>query len=230
MDMRPLLLDLFCCEGGAAMGYHRAGFDVIGVDIEPQPRYPFTFHQADAIEFVREHGREFDAIHASPPCQLYSITKNAHSAAHPDLLEPTREALIETGRPYIIENVPGAPLIDPVMLCGTMFGLRALDTDGTELALRRHRLFETSFPIPLAPAPCAHDSTPVGGSYSGSRNRKPEDRDKARRGGYTPAFSVRAELMGADWMSMHGLGQAIPPAYTEWLGRELMAAVTEVAA
>jgi DNA (cytosine-5)-methyltransferase 1 len=227
---KPRLLDLFCCEGGAGMGYHRAGFDVVGVDIDPQPRYPFDFVQTDAIAFVLEHGGEFDAIHASPPCQLFSITKHSHSNEHPDLLAPTREALLQVGRPYIIENVPGAPMVDPVLLCATMFGLRAQDTDGTTLALRRHRLFETSFPIALAPSPCAHDSTIVGGSYGGGRNRSPEDRDGPRRGGYTPAAEVRAALIGADWMTLHGLSQAIPPAYTEWLGGQLLQHVGEVAA
>jgi DNA (cytosine-5)-methyltransferase 1 len=205
------------------MGYARAGFDVVGVDSVPQPRYPFEFVQADAIEYVLNHGHEFDVIHASPPCQVYSITANTHTVEHADLLEPTREALIEVGRPYVIENVVGAPLIDPVMLCGSMFGLRAPDVDGVELRMERHRLFETSFPVPLAPAPCAHDSTLVGGSYKGSRHRKPEHRDNPdRRGGYTPHISVRGALMGIDWMNEHELAQAIPPVYTEWLGRQLI--------
>jgi DNA (cytosine-5)-methyltransferase 1 len=205
------------------MGYARAGFDVVGVDLTPQPRYPFEFIQGDALEYVAAHGHEFDVVHASPPCQRYSITANAHDVEHPDLLEPTRLALIEVGRPYVIENVEGAPLVDPVMLCGSMFGLRAPDVDGVELRMERHRLFETSFPVPLAPAPCFHDSTLVGGSYKGSRHRKPEHRDNpARRGGYTPHITVRGALMGIDWMNEHELAQAIPPAYTEWLGRQLI--------
>lgn len=226
--MTPRLLDLFCCAGGAGFGYARAGFEVVGVDIEPQPNYPFEFHQGDAIEYLLEHGHEFDVIHASPPCQTYSVTANAHANQHPDLLEPTRAALVEVGRPYIIENVVGAPLNDPILLCGTMFGLRALDVDGVELQLQRHRLFETTFSIPLAPAPCAHDSTPVGGSYKGSRNRTPADRSAKRRGGYTPALSVRAALLGIDWpMTEHELAQAIPPVYTEWIGTQLLAYVTK---
>lgn len=220
---RPLLLDLYCCAGGAAEGYHRAGFDIVGVDRDPQPHYPFKFIQADAIEYLREHGHEFDMRHASPPCQPFSITANTHSVEHPDLLDVTRDALVAVGGPYIIENVVGAPLRDPVMLCGTMFGLRAPDVDGVELQMQRHRLFETSFPIGLAPAPCAHDSTPVGGSYKGSRHRKPEHRDNpARRGGYTPALSVRGALLGIDWMNEHELAQAIPPVYTEWIGRQAL--------
>jgi len=220
---RPRLLDLFCCAGGAAEGYYRAGFDVVGVDKDPQPHYPFEFIQADAIEYLLEHGREYDIRHASPPCQLYSISANSHSVNHPDLLAPTRDALIEVGGPYIIENVELAPLINPIMLCGTMFGLRAPDVDGVELQLQRHRLFETSFTLGLAPAPCAHDSTPVGGSYKGSRHRKPEHRDNPeRRGGYTPAISVRGALLGIDWMNEHELAQAIPPVYTEWIGLQAM--------
>jgi DNA (cytosine-5)-methyltransferase 1 len=221
----PRLLDLFCCAGGAGMGYHRAGFEVVGVDIEPQPHYPFEFIQADALAYAASHADEFDVIHASPPCQVHSATANAHRVKHPDLLAPTRDLLRQLGRPYVIENVERAPLIDPVMLCGTMFGLRAADTDGVELQLQRHRLFETSFPVGMAPAPCAHDSTPVGGSYKGSRRRTPADRDQKRRGGYTPALSVRAELLGIDWMNMrneHELAQAIPPAYTEFIGRQLI--------
>lgn len=220
---RPRLLDLFSCAGGAGVGYYRAGFDVVGVDVAPQPRYPFEFHQADAIEYLYEHGHEFDIVHASPPCQVYSVTANAHSVTHPDLLSPTRAALIATGVTYVIENVPLAPLLDPVMLCGTMFGLRARDVDGVELQLQRHRLFETSFPIGLAPAPCAHDSTPVGGSYKGSYHRTPEHRDNpGRRGGYTPALSVRGALLGIDWMNEHELAQAIPPVYTEWIGQQAL--------
>jgi DNA (cytosine-5)-methyltransferase 1 len=208
------------------MGYRRAGFEVVGVDIEPQPHYPFEFHQADALAFAAAHADEFDLIHASPPCQVYSATANAHTTQHPDLLAPTRELLQRLGKPYIIENVERAPLINPVLLCGTMFGLSAPDVDGVELQLQRHRLFETSFPVGMAPSPCAHDGRPVGGSYKGARRRTPEDRDRKRRGGYTPALPVRAALLGIDWMNTrdeHELAQAIPPAYTEWLGREALA-------
>jgi DNA (cytosine-5)-methyltransferase 1 len=215
------LLDLFCCEGGAGMGYHRAGFEVVGVDIMPQPRYPFEFVQADAIEYVREHGHEFDAIHASPPCQAYSITKHSHDKEHPDLLAPTREAILATGKPYIIENVVGAPLIDPLLLCGSMFGLTADDVDGKPLALRRHRLFESS--VWMMQMTCDHDpKVTVAGVYGGGRNRTTEKRDAARLGGYTPNSAIRRKLMGMDWATMHGTSQAIPPAYTEWLGAQLL--------
>lgn len=131
------LLDLYCCEGGGAMGYHRAGFDVVGVDLAPQRRYPFTFVQGDAIAYVKEHAHEFDVVHASPPCQRYSITNASRRHAYPDLIGATREVLIACGLPYVIENVPGAPMVDPLQLCGSEFGLRTLDDDGTPLVLQR---------------------------------------------------------------------------------------------
>lgn len=127
------------------MGYHRAGFDVVGVDIAPQPRYPFEFHQGDALEYVAAHGHEFDAIHASPPCQGYSATRFIRGNAHSDLVGPTREALQASGKPYVIENVAGAPLLNPVTLVGSMFGLRTM----------RPRLFECSFDVPFVLAPPA---------------------------------------------------------------------------
>ena len=140
--MKPRLLDLFCGAGGAGMGYHRAGFDVVGVDLNPQPRYPFEFHQADALDYAREHGREFDAIHASPPCQAYSLASRQwriRGRKYPVLIAKTRELLNAMAKPFVIENVPGAPLINPTVLYGTMFGLMTM----------RPRLFETSFAIPM---------------------------------------------------------------------------------
>lgn len=222
---RPRLLDLFCCEGGAAMGYHRAGFDVVGIDIENRAkRYPFEFIQADAIEYALKHGHEFDAIHASPPCQAYSITKHSHDKEHPDLVEPTRDALRATGRPYIIENVPGAPLIDPITLCGSSFDLTATDDDGTRLVLKRHRLFESN--VHLWPVECLcllykDRGYQVGGAYGGGSADRTHARE-VRRGGYTPGKSVRGGLLGIDWMTLHGLSQSIPPAYTEYLGTQLL--------
>ena len=143
--MRPRLLDLFCGAGGAGMGYSRAGFEVVGVDIAPQKHYPFEFHQADALEYLAQHGAEFDAIHASPPCQRYSAITHAKRTEnnYPDLIPSTREALIKCDRPYVIENVPRAPLINPLILCGTMFDLHVI----------RHRLFEMSNSIYFSP-PC----------------------------------------------------------------------------
>jgi len=239
---KPRILDLFCCAGGAGAGYARAGFEVFGVDIDPQPHYPFAFHRGDAldvlrrliageaIEFMHPDGRsewlslgDFVAGHGSPPCQPFSITKHAHENVHPDLLEPTRAALRESGLPYVIENVEGAPLLNPLTLCGSEFGLRALDVDGVPLALRRHRLFESNVWL-VGAGGCFHDSTQVAGSYTAGRHRTPEHRDNpARRGGYTPALNIRAALLGIDWrMNEHELAQAIPPAYTEFIGLQLV--------
>ncbi|MDE3197585.1 MAG: DNA cytosine methyltransferase, partial [Acidobacteriota bacterium] len=143
LGREPRLLDLFCCAGGAGAGYGRAGFEVVGVDLKPQPRYPFEFRQADALALDSDFIASFDAIHASPPCQSYSDLAKRNGNAHewPRLVEPVRRMLQQSGLPYIIENVEGAPLLNPVVLCGTMFrGLRVL----------RHRLFESNFPI-IAP-------------------------------------------------------------------------------
>ena len=207
------LLDLFCCAGGAGMGYAQAGFDVTGVDIVPRPRYPFAFVQADVLTLNPAWVAGFDAIHASPPCQAHSSLKSMHNAKdHPDLVPPTRAMLVASGRPWIIENVVGAPLINPITLCGTMFGL------GTgEAELRRHRLFEMSHPPALTPQ-CTHRKARVIGVYGG------HGRDR-RRAHNTQDFSTaqRAEAMGIDWMTGAELSQAIPPAYTEWLGRHLLA-------
>lgn len=232
--MRPRLLDLFCCQGGAAMGYHRAGFDVVGVDIEPQPRYPFEFVQADALEYLAEHGREYDAIHASPPCQGYSVATLGNPGArerHPRLIGKTRRALRNTGLPYVIENVTGAKtaLASPLLLCGSMFDLRATDLDGTPLRLERHRWFESNI-FMMSPANCWHDpAVQVGGVYGGGSHDRRRAKE-VRRGGYTPVTSVRAELMGIDRMSGHGLSQSIPPAYTEYIGAQLIEHVRERAA
>jgi len=142
---RPRLLDLFCGGGGASMGYWLAGFEVVGVDTAKRGRYPFAHFQADALEFVRMYGRDFDAIHASPPCQAYSRLAARHpEREYPDLIEPTREALQATGKPYVIENVPEAPLIEPVVLCGSSF---FLGTNDEQYQLRRHRAFETNWPL-----------------------------------------------------------------------------------
>lgn len=224
------LLDLFCCAGGAGMGYHRAGFEVVGVDIDPQPRYPFEFHQADAIEFVREHGREFDVIHASPPCQLFSRTKTLHSNEHPDLVEPTRQALVESGRPWVIENVVGAPLINPVKITGQHFAMTAPDVDGVLLKLVRARLFESNMPIsaPQSFTPNKHLTT--ASVYGAGGGWTPRHRDNPdRRGGYIPATSVLMELMGVDWMTKHELSQSIPPVFTEHIGRQLAGMIGEAA-
>lgn len=234
---RPLLLDLFCGAGGAAMGYHRAGFDVIGVDLAPQKNYPFTFEQADALDYLREEirfsGRKVDVVHASPPCQRFSAMTRGRwqdrAALHLDLVGPTRELLATLGVPFVIENVEGSPLVAPVKLCGTMFGLGT--SEGAQL--RRHRMFECSWPLVHA-LRCAHnDGSPIG-VYGGGQH--PARRRPATIGvwGNAGGFSVRdqvehwgvaarREAMGVDWMRGKSLSQAIPPAYTEYLGKQLLA-------
>ncbi len=214
---RPRLLDTYCKAGGAGMGYSRAGFEVVGVDIEPQPRYPFEFHQGDAIAFIEEHGHEFDAIHASPPCQAYSSLQSLHKhVERADLLAPTRDALRRTGRPWAIENVIGAPIESGVYLCGTMFpGLRVY----------RHRWFETPFFI-FQPVHPKHTMPAYAHRAPDGRSRKEiymaGDSFASVTGN---AGSYAGPGMGIDWMIGLELSQAIPPAYTEFIGRELMSAV-----
>ncbi|MFI9269817.1 DNA cytosine methyltransferase [Kitasatospora sp. NPDC052896] len=199
------VLDLFCCAGGAGMGYHLAGFDVTGVDIQPQPNYPFTFVQGDALKYAQEHAHRFDLVHASPPCQYYArVTRwRGNADSHPNLIAPTRTLLSTTGRPWVIENVPGAPLRADFLLCGSMFGLR----------VRRHRLFETSWHAAQLTAPCDH------------RALLPFAHKDER------AF---ADAMGCTWMTNKEGRQAIPPAYTDLIGRqatvELLAHTTPAAA
>lgn len=214
--MRPRLLDLFSGAGGAAMGYYRAGFDIVGVDIKPQPNYPFEFIQYDALRFPLEG---FDAIHASPPCQKFSITANlaraqGKNASEVDLLTPIRPLLEASGLPYIIENVKGAPLISPVVLCGSTFGL----------AVRRHRLFESNVWL-FDNGPCRHkeQGRPIGIYYSIG--------DEIPQGGKTAASLEEGQAaMGIDWMTWPELREAIPPAYTEHLGRQLIVAIQRAVA
>lgn len=212
----PRLLDLFCCAGGAGEGYRRAGFHVVGVDIEAQPQNPHEFIRADVFGLDPAWiAANFDAVHASPKCQAHSSLRHMHNAKqHDNQIPATRTLLEATGLPWIIENVEGARehMRDPITLCGTMFGLGA---EGAEL--RRHRLFETSFSIPLAPQ-CLHRLPRVIGVYGG------HGRDRRRKVN-TQDFSTEArrQAMGIDWMNGSKLSQAIPPAYTEWLGRELLA-------
>jgi DNA (cytosine-5)-methyltransferase 1 len=211
--MKPRLLDLFCGAGGAAMGYHRAGFEVVGVDINPQPHYPFTFVRGDALAFLWGSETPFDAIHASPPCQAFSITGNlargqGNKASAVDLLTPIRPLLEATGLPYVIENVAGAPLRDPVQLCGSTFGL----------GVRRHRLFESNVLL-MAHGTCRHaeQGRPIG--VYGSPN------DDIPQGGRTARTVAEAqEAMGIDWMPRWSeLKEAVPPAFTEHIGRQLLA-------
>jgi DNA (cytosine-5)-methyltransferase 1 len=221
--MRPLLLDLFCGAGGAAIGYHRAGFDVIGVDIKPQPHYPFTFVQADALRWLRKfldyEQQQFgfvSAIHASPPCQAYSQAAQGQRSAgkqYPDLLGPTRHLLEQTGLPWVIENVPGAPMRPDFKLCGCHFGLD----------LRRERWFETSWcGFQLSPPhhhPYAVPSVVGHGTPSWVREKL----------GYNPTIAHYRAAMGIDWMNRNELSQAIPPAYTEYIGAQLLEAIEPAA-
>lgn len=218
------LLDLFCGAGGAAMGYHRAGFDeIVGIDINPQPNYPFTFIQGDALQPPIDF-QAFDLIHASPPCQAFTSMKTMRNArTHLDLLTPTRALLEQAGVPYIIENVVGAPMPSAVRLCGGAFGLRS--TDGFQL--RRHRHFETSFAV-LSPG-CFHPIGPVIGFYGDhARNRSRINGSKDRGSDILGADKMRlvAELMGIDWMRWEEVKEAIPPAYTEYLGHQFLDALT----
>ena len=220
---KPRLLDLFCCAGGAGKGYADAGFEVVGVDIDPQPNYPFEFHQADAIEFVRDHGHEFDAIHASPPCQTFSRTKTLHDNEHPDLIEPTRQALVESGKPWVIENVVGAPLINPIKLTGQHFGMVAPDVDGVPLKLVRARLFESNVPLTAPTTFFRNAHIQTASVYGAGGGWTPKHRDNPeRRGGYIPHASVISELLGIDWMTKHEMSQSIPPVFTEWVGHALI--------
>lgn len=233
---RPKALDLFSGAGGAGFGLYLAGFDVVGVDHKPQLRYPafhdaphakhFTFHQADALTFPLEG---FDFIWASPPCQAHTSMKTMHNAKeHANLIPEVRAALIRRAIPYVIENVEGAPLYGPILLCGTMFNLGCEDAE-----LRRHRLFECSFPM-LFPE-CRHGQRAAAtvGVYGGHlRNRKRTIgiygegvRDSVRkvdRG--VEDFNVHQgrEAMDIDWMTLAELCQAIPPAYSEFIGRQAM--------
>lgn len=210
---RPRLLDLFCCAGGCSVGYARAGFEVVGVDLVLQPDYPFEFHLANALTFPLDG---FDAVHASPPCKAHttlSALRRGHTQGelfdpHPDLVGPTRDRLVASGLPYVIENVVGAPLVDPVLYCGSSFGL----------LVRRHRLFESN--VPIEAPPCDHKAQPVvlgvyghGGGFTGSKGK-----------GTTVSGAVAAEALGiTHTVDQSRLSQAIPPAYTEHIGRQLIA-------
>lgn len=210
---RPKMLDLFCGQGGAAVGYHRAGWDVFGVDLDPQSRYPFEFVQGDALTFLFQHGHEFDAIHASPPCQGYS-TITPDQSKHERLIEPTRELLADTGRPYVIENVAGARkhLIDPIQLCGSTF----------DLSVRRHRLFESN--IDLTSPGCRHAGREVIGVYGDHPDSREFFRpDGTRRGRKATSDTQASEALGGvEWMSWHGMTECVPPAFTQHIGAQLI--------
>lgn len=210
---RPVLLDIFCGAGGCSDGYHRAGFDVVGVDIKPQPRYPYRFVQGDANRLPIDL-LAFDAIHASPPCQGYS--KNMKHLARGDaplLIDGILAMLIASGKPWVVENVEGSPLLTEtdlfgnhgVLLCGSQFGLR----------IWRHRLFQTSFPIEKPPSSCRHDLAPLNPHREASRQRMRQEFGKV------DLEHVWREFAGVPWMDKKSGRQAVPPIYTEFIGKQL---------
>ena len=211
-ESRLRLLDLYCGAGGAAMGYHRAGFDVTGVDNKPQPHYPFEFLLDDAPSLDPKWIRDcFDVVHASPPCQAYTRKGATWGRArvnvieHPDLLGLTRDLLKATGLPYIIENVAGAPIRAQVVLCGTMFGLPII----------KHRWFETNIALTLPPADCNHEG--VYNPWSGA-GRSAEKFREAQGTPWIPSPGGASRKAGYTG----DLSNAIPPAYTEWIGKQLL--------
>lgn len=220
---KPKLLDLFCGAGGAGMGYYRAGFEVTGIDIKSQPRYPFTFIQGDALEYLEKHGHEYDIIHASPPCQRFTKLNNIksikqHTDNYADLVNETRDLLRKIGKPFVIENVSGAPLETSIILCGAMFGLKVY----------RHRLFESSILL-FQPAHIPHnDKTPMAGrgispkgfisvcGFGCASRHLPDGMNY---------LQYARMAMGIDYMNAHELAESIPPAFTEWIGKQLIGVV-----
>lgn len=236
---RPALYDVYSGAGGCSVGYHRAGYCPRGVDIRPQKNYPYAFIQMDALKFLRQLMLGLcprpSLIHTSPPCQKYSIMTRGRwqDREHPDLIEPTRQLLKVIGLPYVIENVGGAPLENAVMLCGTMFNLRA--SNGAQLW--RHRFFECNPTVWFAPAMCNHESQPAIGAYDGGQHplRKKRIRKNAVIGVYgsSGGHSIRDNkdgygiydrklAMGINWMTGKELSESIPPAYTEYIGRQML--------
>ena len=225
--MRPRLLDLFCGAGGAAMGYHRAGFDVVGVDIKPQPNYPFEFWQRDALMFVKSDFRDigqFDAIHASPPCQAFTAyRRKGHGVGdgYGDFITETRELLNATGLPWVIENVEGAPLRSPLMLCGSMFD--------PPLDVQRHRYFETDWPVDDPPWSCRHRVWAP--RFPAATNRGPMSRRTVEVGVWRIPLKTQKRAMGVDWdCTLDELSQMVPPSMTEFIGHQLMAHLARVSA
>lgn len=209
-DVKLKALDLFCCAGGATRGYQLAGFHVTGVDIDPQPNYcGDVFVQGDAIEYARKHATEYDFVHASPPCQLYSVTQKLAGKWHPDLISATRGALVYRKIPFVIENVEGAraELQDPATLCGSMFGLRTY----------RHRLFEVhgfEFYSPNHPEHVA---------VTAKMGRKVADDEYMHVVGHFSGVELGRAIMEMPWASRHELAEAIPPAYTRYIGEQWLA-------
>lgn len=201
-------LDLFCCGGGASVGLYQAGFDVVGIDIEPQKNYLYVFHQSDALSLPVSYLQMFDFIWASPPCQKYTPSAKQwrkEGKVYPDLIQATRELLKLAGRPYCIENVEDAPLINPVMLCGTMFGLKTY----------RHRIFETNFKV-VQPAhqKHAHKNAKMG--------RPPKENEYLQIVGHFSGVPMAREIMGLPHLNQYELAQAVPPAYSRYIAEQFL--------
>jgi DNA (cytosine-5)-methyltransferase 1 len=202
------VLDLFCCQGGAGYGYYQAGFDVMGVDIDLQPRHWGKVVQDDAIEFLLACGHKYDLIHASPPCQKYSQSSyqfRLMGKEYPDLVQATRAALIKVGKPYVLENVPKSPLINPVVLCGAMF----------DLPTYRHRLFETNWNLPQ-PLHLKHVAK------NAKMGRMPKEGEFIQYVGHFPGVNIVRDFTGCHWMDCYGLAQSIPPQYTKYIGQQFL--------
>lgn len=202
------LLDLYCGGGGASYGYEQAGFTVTGVDNKPQPKYRGQFIQADALEYLSEFGHLYDVIHASPPCQAYSMASmqfRVSGKEYVDLIASTRDLLIASRKPYVIENVPGSPLVNPVMLCGAMFGLRTY----------RHRLFESSMHLEVPPHP-------VHVAKNTKMGRKPAGDEYIQYVGHFAGVAEVKRMTGLYWLGRDALAQSIPPQYTKYIGKQLM--------
>lgn len=224
------LLDGCACQGGATKGYQRAAFRVVAVDTDEAAlkRNPAEMRvKADVLAFIARYGHLFAALHLSAPCQRWTANgANPAREKYPDLITPGRELLNATGKPWVMENVPKAPLRRALVLCGTMFALRTLDDDGTPLYLKRHRVFESNIPL-VASEPCSHPrGVQWAGVYGGARKDKVEART-VRKGGYVPASAeIQSRLLGGvDWMTGKGRRECIPPVYAEHVGRQLLAHV-----
>lgn len=206
--IKPKLLDLYCCAGGGGYGYEQAGLDVTGIDIEHQPKHRGKFIQYDAIEYLTAHFQEYDVIHASPPCQYYSLSAKQFrdkGKEYVDLIEATRIALVSTGKPYVIENVPGSPLINPILLCGAMFGMMTY----------RHRLFESNIKLEVPPHP--EHTAP-----NAKMGRKPKHGEFVQYVGHFSGVELVREMTGLHWLGQYELAQSIPPQYTKFIGEQLI--------
>jgi DNA (cytosine-5)-methyltransferase 1 len=225
-NSKPRALDLYCCSGGASRGLMDAGFEVDGIDINPQPNYVGdAFIHSDVLKLKPSFLASYDLVWSSPPCQAHTVMKHVHNAKpHVNLIPQTRALLRASGRPYVIENVPGARehLVSPFMLCGASF---ALEAQGREL--QRHRLFETSFPV-TAPA-CVHSGRPVLGIYGGHVRDRRRAPGKHHTSGSNLPIAVGREAMRMPWATCEELSEAIPPSYSEFIARQFLRAQKVIA-